>query len=142
MKPALTFSLCSVFALLLTLQPASSQAGSHDHSMHNMKQEMGKHSGHSMNHDHHHDMDHNAMSGSKAKQGKVMGILHNVDSKSGMVNVTHEAIPALGWPKMTMDLPVTKRVKLSQFSEGDKVHMTIKKGRDNKFRITKMMKAH
>ncbi|MEW8496824.1 MAG: copper-binding protein [Candidatus Thiodiazotropha taylori] len=47
-------------------------------------------------------------------------------------------MPSLKWPEMTMDLPVTKRVDLSRFKAGDQVHFTLKKGRDNHFRIISM----
>jgi Cu(I)/Ag(I) efflux system protein CusF len=74
-------------------------------------------------------------------QAMAMGMLHSVDVDGRMINITHEAIPSLSWPEMTMDLPVTKRVDLSAFKEGDKVHFTLKKGRDNQFRITSMESA-
>ncbi|MEW8627140.1 MAG: copper-binding protein [Candidatus Thiodiazotropha sp.] len=88
------------------------------------------HQGHAM-HDH-------SMMGGGANQAMGSGILHQVDADKKMVNLTHEPIPSLNWPEMTMDLPVTKRVDLSRFKAGDQVHFTLKKGRDNHFRIISM----
>lgn len=42
---------------------------------------------------------------------------------------------------MTMDLPVTRRVDLKTFVTGDPVTFTLKRGRDNVFRIVEMQKA-
>ncbi|MCG7917706.1 MAG: copper-binding protein [Candidatus Thiodiazotropha taylori] len=89
------------------------------------------------NHGEHAMHDHSMMSGD-ANQAMGMGILHQVDAEKKMVNLTHEPIPSLKWPEMTMDLPVTKRVDLSRFKAGDQVHFTLKKGRDNHFRIISM----
>ena len=42
---------------------------------------------------------------------------------------------SIGWPKMTMDLPVTKSVDLSSVKPGDKVTLVLKQGRDKQFRV-------
>jgi Cu(I)/Ag(I) efflux system protein CusF len=84
----------------------------------------------------HHEM----MAGDKAEaSGK--GVLHQIDSEAGTVNLTHDPIPEMGWPEMTMDLPVTRRVDLSGFSEGDPVTFTLKRGRDDVYRIVEMQKS-
>ncbi|MEO1650418.1 MAG: copper-binding protein [Pseudomonadota bacterium] len=61
--------------------------------------------------------------------------INTVDSEGGKVNVTHAPVPELGWPTMTMDLPVTRRVDLSAVKPGADVTIKLKKGRDNQFRI-------
>lgn len=81
------------------------------------------------------------MRGENANQAMGMGILNQVNSEQKTVNLTHEPIPALNWPAMTMDLPVTKRIDLSGFKAGDKVHFTLKQGRDKQFRISTMKAA-
>ncbi|MBV2091114.1 MAG: copper-binding protein [Candidatus Thiodiazotropha sp. (ex Ctena orbiculata)] len=93
------------------------------------------------NHGEHAMHDHSMMSGD-ANQAKAMGVLHQVDADKKMVNLTHEPVPSLNWPAMTMDLPVTKRVDLTRFKAGDQVHFTLKKGRDNHFRIISMEPHH
>ncbi|MES9832108.1 MAG: copper-binding protein [Candidatus Thiodiazotropha sp. DIVDIV] len=92
------------------------------------------------NHEDHAKHDHSMM-GSDANQAMGMGVIHLVDAENKSVNLTHQPIPSLNWPAMTMDLPVTKRVDLSGFKPGDKVHFTLKKGRDNQFRILTMEPA-
>lgn len=53
------------------------------------------------------------------------------------VNVTHGPIPALQWPEMTMDLPVSESVDLSGFEKGDSVRFFLKL-KDQTYVIEKM----
>jgi len=64
------------------------------------------------------------------------GVINTVDEKGGVVNITHGPIPALSWPEMTMDLPVTKDVDLSDVQPGDKVRFRVILGADQVYRIT------
>ncbi|MBK1722931.1 copper-binding protein [Thiocystis violacea] len=66
------------------------------------------------------------------------GVINSVDAEGGSVNITHEPIPALSWPAMTMDLPVTDAVDLSGVSAGDRVDFAIILGSDNVYRITEL----
>jgi len=66
----------------------------------------------------------------------VNAMINKVDAEKRTVNVTHDPIPALKWPTMTMDLPVTKRVDLAMVKPGVAVIMTLKLGRDKQYRIT------
>ena len=52
------------------------------------------------------------------------------DSEARSVNPTLELMPELGWPKMTMDLHVTRKNVLSKTTTGDTVTFTIKLGRE------------
>ena len=70
---------------------------------------------------------------------KGTGVIHSVDADKRMVNLTHEPIPAINWPEMTMDLPVTKHVDLGAVNIGDKVDFMLKLGRDKQYRITKIV---
>ncbi len=76
---------------------------------------------------------------SKAVTGK--GIIRSIDMAGSKVNISHEAIPALKWPEMTMDLDVAKEVDLKDLSSGDKVRFHIELGDDKVYRITKIMKS-
>ena len=49
------------------------------------------------------------------------GVINAVNIPAGSINITHEPIPALSWPTMTMDLPVTDQVDLSGVNAGDSV---------------------
>lgn len=87
-------------------------------------------------------MEHGAASHAEAMPGITeasgVGVINSVDADKGTVNLTHEPMPELGWPTMTMDLPVTKRVELGGVKAGDKVDFKLKFGRDKTYRITEM----
>lgn len=68
-----------------------------------------------------------------ATEAEVAGVINSIDANSGTINVTHEPVEALGWPKMTMDLPVTRQVDLSTVRTGENVKF--KQGRDKQFRV-------
>ena len=72
---------------------------------------------------------------SNATEAEAKGKINSIDADSGKVNITHDPVPELGWPTMTMDLPVTRRVDLSTVKPGTLVTFKLKKGRDNQFRI-------
>ncbi len=67
--------------------------------------------------------------------------INSVDADKGMVNVDHGPIPEIGWPAMTMDIAVTNRVDLSTVEPGSDVKITLRKGRDNQFRIVEIAPA-
>ncbi len=73
---------------------------------------------------------------------RAKAVVHKVDPEMGMINVTHDPVPSLKWPQMTMDLPVTKKVDLTKLKEGDKVTITLKQGVDKQFRVTGIDMAH
>lgn len=107
-----------LFGLLVAATPAAAQ-----HSM-----EPGQ-SGHGM-------MDHGSMPAEKATgDAKVEAVVHSVDAAASKINVTHEPVKELGWPKMTMDLDVTKQVDLANLKPGSKVRITLKQGMDKKYRV-------
>jgi len=83
----------------------------------------------------HGDMNPGAMA---AAEATAPGVLNAIDVENGAVNLTHPPMPEIGWPEMAMDLPVTRAVDLSQFSAGDRVTFTVRRGRDDQFRIVAM----
>lgn len=88
-------------------------------------------------------MDHGAMEKGTTKTDGAAGtgVIHSIDTTKRIINLTHEPMPDLGWPVMTMDLPATKRVDLSGLKEGDKVDFKLKLGRDKKYRIIEIKMA-
>lgn len=84
----------------------------------------------------HGQMDHGTMS--EAEEANGVGVINSVDADKGMINITHDPMPELGWPTMTMDLPITKRVDLGTVKAGDKVDFKVKLGRDKQYRITEI----
>ncbi len=111
--------VAAVVAGVLSVSPAFAQKSDHSGR--------GGHSGHAM--------------GDTAAEVKAIAIIHQVDADKGMVNVTHDPVPELKWPQMTMDLPVTKRVDLSKVKAGDKVTITLKQGVDKQYRVMEIAPA-
>lgn len=70
-----------------------------------------------------------------------IGMLNAVDEAGGKVNISHDPIPELKWPEMTMDLPVTGNVDLSGFEKGDKVQFTVQQDDQKVYRIVEMCKT-
>ncbi|HUW50602.1 MAG TPA: copper-binding protein [Sulfuricella sp.] len=49
------------------------------------------------------------------------GTVNRIDAASATVNISHEAIPALKWPGMTMDFKVADKKLLTNIKAGQKV---------------------
>ena len=93
--------------------------------------------------DMHAGMDHGGMDhgGMTAAEATAEGVVNTIDPDAGSVNITHPPMPEINWPERTMDIPVTGTVDLSGFSEGDTVRFTVRRGRDDVFRIVEMTPA-
>ncbi|HRX62828.1 MAG TPA: efflux RND transporter periplasmic adaptor subunit [Candidatus Competibacter sp.] len=63
------------------------------------------------------------------------GVINSVEGGSRTLNVTHEPIPALSWPAMTMDFPVAKGVKLDGLKPDSKARFRIRDGEDGRYVI-------
>lgn len=83
----------------------------------------------------HSHMNHGAMPSHGDGEADVEARINSIDADSGTLNVSHGPVEALGWPAMTMDLPVTRRVDLSGVKPGDDVTLTLKQGRDKQYRV-------
>jgi|APTNR8051073442_1049403.scaffolds.fasta_scaffold04797_4 Cu/Ag efflux protein CusF len=64
------------------------------------------------------------------------GVVNAIDRETRTVNLTHEPIPALGWPSMTMDMGVAEEVDLSTVEAGEHVQFTLERGADSLYMIT------
>lgn len=137
------------FSLMLSMFTANAIASNssmegHDHMNHDMaaNDAMDDHSsmGHDMEKpmDDHSNMNHDMAGNHGAAEG--MGVIHSVSKLNRTVNLTHEPIPALKWPEMTMDLPVAKSVDISGLKSGDKVKFSLELGADKKYIITHIEK--
>lgn len=84
----------------------------------------------------HGTMSHDAKPGATEADGT--GIINSIDAGKRQVNLKHDPIPSLGWPEMTMDLHVGKKVELGAVKPGDKVSFHLKLGRDKSYRITRI----
>ncbi len=63
------------------------------------------------------------------------GVINTVEIGSRILNMTHEPIPELNWPTMTMDFPAAKEVKLEGLKPGRKMRFRISEGDDGRYQI-------
>jgi len=75
--------------------------------------------------DHHHDM------------RTVMGVgqINKIKIKQHMVNITHEPIMEMNWPKMRMSFQASEQVDLSGLKLGQKVNFILEVDEDNNYLI-------
>lgn len=122
------FAAIIVTVALMAFAPASlAQDGHAGHSGHSMDAQPGMPSGH--------EGHMGQMQAEPGQEAAGVGVVNSVDAGKGTFNITHEPMPALGWPSMTMDLPVMKKVDLSGVKAGDKIGFTLKLGRDKQYRV-------
>ena len=63
------------------------------------------------------------------------GTVNSVDPTQHKVNLSHNPIPEIGWPAMTMDFAVKLAVDLSAIKPGSRVNFTIQKGQGGMYEI-------
>lgn len=56
-----------------------------------------------------------------AEAASGRGTINQIDAAAATVNISHEAIPALKWPAMTMDLKVADKKLLAGIKPGQAV---------------------
>ena len=56
-------------------------------------------------------------------------------SEDGMVNLTHEPIPAIGWPAMTMDFAIDRAVPANELAPGRRLRAGLAKNPDGTYRV-------
>jgi Cu/Ag efflux protein CusF len=69
------------------------------------------------------------------------GTVNSVDPAQRKINLSHQPIPDIGWPAMTMDFPVAASVDLKAIKPGTRVNFTIDKGQDGMYEIRTIMPA-
>jgi Cu/Ag efflux protein CusF len=63
------------------------------------------------------------------------GTVNSVDPAQHKINLSHQPIPEIGWPAMTMDFPVARSVDLTAIQPGSRVNFTIEKGQSGMYEI-------
>jgi Cu(I)/Ag(I) efflux system protein CusF len=60
----------------------------------------------------------------------AVGTLNSVDTAAGTVNISHNPVPAAGWPAMTMSFKVAEPGELASLTPGERVdiHFKIESG--------------
>lgn len=89
----------------------------------------------------HSDMDHSNMT---MNEDVIEGAVHAqavINAMGdGMVNVSHDPIPEIGWPAMTMDMPLTADAEMmGDIAVGDTVTIMLIKGDDGLYAIGAIM---
>jgi Cu/Ag efflux protein CusF len=69
------------------------------------------------------------------------GTVNAVDSAQHKINLSHQPIPSLGWPAMTMDFPVAPSVDLSRIKPGNRVSFSLEKGKDGMYQVQSVQPA-
>lgn len=75
-----------------------------------------------------------------AKAVQATGKINSVDLAKQSINVTHDPIKALGWPKMKMEFSVANNVDLSNIKTGDLVNFSIKPKGDDDYIVVNITK--
>jgi membrane fusion protein, copper/silver efflux system len=69
----------------------------------------------------------------------TMAKVNTLMADHGMVNLTHEPIPEIGWPAMTMDFKLLQDTSLEGLKENDAVHITLAQDEEGMWGISKIM---
>lgn len=78
--------------------------------------------------------DHTAATKPKAAFGQ--GQVNRIDLADRVINLTHGPIPDLGWPGMTMDLPVADEVDLENVPQGATIHFQVTQQANQRYLVT------
>lgn len=126
-------SVSAAFAALLVLGTASAFAT--DHGMHQGGAHGDGMHGEGM---HGEGMQGQQMSGMREVMGA--GRLNKIMAERGMVNINHEPMPEMNWPKMRMNFQVKEGLDLSPLSLGDEVEFTLLVDDNNNYVIKNIKK--
>ena len=63
------------------------------------------------------------------------GTVNSVDPAQHKINLSHQPIPEIGWPAMTMEFPVAASIDLKAIKPGTRVNFTIEKGQGGMYEI-------
>ncbi len=77
----------------------------------------------------------------QAAQVQGTGTVNSVDAAGHKINLNHNAIPAIGWPAMTMDFAVAHAVDLRSLKPGTRVSFTMQRGGDGMYVIQSITAA-
>jgi Cu(I)/Ag(I) efflux system periplasmic protein CusF len=69
------------------------------------------------------------------------GTVNSVDPAQHKVNLSHNPIPEIGWPAMTMEFPVAPSIDLKAIKPGARVNFTIEQGQGGMYEINAIAPA-
>lgn len=80
------------------------------------------------------------MSTENMQMHKGHGVVNKINARAGKLNISHEAIASMNWPKMTMDFTVENKADLEAIKPGMAVDFELtQKGKS--YRITHIQPA-
>ena len=124
-------NLLPTITLAASLALISSQALADNHGMDGQHMMEGQGDGHMMDGQQHQQM---------MRQVHGVGEVNKVMGEHHMLNVTHEPIEAMNWPKMRMNFKTDESVDLDSLSEGDRVRFTLEVDANDNYRIVEIEK--
>ena len=71
----------------------------------------------------------------------AVGVVNRIDSTQHKITVTHEPIPSIGWPSMTMEFAVAPAVDLSGLKPGARIDFTMTKGKEGMYEVQSVRPA-
>jgi Cu/Ag efflux protein CusF len=75
------------------------------------------------------------------KDAHATGTVNSVDPAQHKLNVSHNPIPDIGWPAMTMEFAVAPSVDLQSVKPGMRVNFTIEQGQGGMYEIRALAPA-
>ncbi|KQI69347.1 cation transporter [Loktanella sp. 3ANDIMAR09] len=89
----------------------------------------------------HGEMDHGDMAMDEAMLEGAVHVKAVVNSfGEGTVNVSHEPIPEIGWPAMTMDMTLVENAEvMDEIADGQAVTMMLIKGEDGMYSVAALV---
>jgi Cu/Ag efflux protein CusF len=77
----------------------------------------------------------------ETEPAEAVGVIHTIDTDGRIVSLTHDPIPAIGWPAMTMDLGIAPDADLTGIKPDMVVLFTLDRGPDGMYRIATIAPA-
>ena len=71
---------------------------------------------------------------------QTKGVVKKIDRENNRVTLTHDAVPSLDWPSMTMGFAVKDPTLLKDVAPGEQVEIDFVRRDDGKFVITRINK--
>ena len=119
-------------AMFLALSVSSSALIAADHGAHHDQ----KGDGHGMHEENKHGVQMGDHEKAAMREVAGEGRLNKIMAKHRMVNINHETIPEMYWPKMRMNFKVVEDVDLGKLNLGDEVEFTLMVDDANNYVIT------
>ncbi len=69
------------------------------------------------------------------------GVVNSVDPAGHKINLSHDPIPEIGWPSMTMDFAVAPTVDLSAVKPGSRVDFTMERAKGGLYEVRSIQPA-